>query len=185
MPPEKPTSPTPLSERLTSLGKTGPELADIAGVDESTGYRWLAGGSAPYRKYLRLISDETGVQFDWLADGKGEREGGPASVMLGTPSRNTMPPITGNVKPDLEGGDGPATPSAHALPHGAVVAWVYTYEGRDVYGYVVQPLLPVQLGEYPRIEMHVPPAPFPQEAPSSGAAGSKPRATRKRARAGA
>lgn len=80
-----------VAERLASLGRTAPELADIAGVDKSTAYRWLDGGSKPYRKFLRRIGDATGVRPEWLETGEGERDAPTGSTNEPTPR---MPSVT-------------------------------------------------------------------------------------------
>lgn len=157
-------------------------LARAIGTPQPTLAGWRKGGIPPARSIE--LSARYGQASDWLLDSDSGAEGAPAFILPGAPSRGEMPAVTAG-QPSPETDDETGRPDPYALPPGAVVACVYSHEGRPVYGYIVQPLLPVQLGPYPDFPMPIPPPPGYAAAPSSGAGPSKRRATRKRATQGA
>ena len=68
-----------VGERITAargkVGWTQGELARQMGVTLSAVSHWTIGLRKPGDHILKLISDKTGVRFEWLKSGKGEMVG--------------------------------------------------------------------------------------------------------------
>lgn len=56
---------------MESSGLSVEDVAAATDASEKSVYRWLAGSSRPYDKYLRRLSSASGVSFAWLASGSG------------------------------------------------------------------------------------------------------------------
>lgn len=110
-------------------------LSSVTGVDKSTAYRWLSGGSTPYRKYKAAISDAAGVSLEWLETGEGDRDApGGESEPVGAGS---APAGTGTAARayDTGGGTGAARSSALVLvptaPYGHAASLDRTVDNTD------------------------------------------------------
>ena len=78
-----------LSDRISHALKVAdisPDgLSSALSVSRSTVYRWLSGGTKPYRKYLDGIADLTHADPRWLQTGQGKAPGETSDRQMGQP----------------------------------------------------------------------------------------------------
>jgi transcriptional regulator with XRE-family HTH domain len=69
-----------LRKSLQHAGIDAQEMASYLGVSRTSVWNWLAGRNRPAAAAVRLWAMRTGVDYDWLRDGKPQVEGGIIAV---------------------------------------------------------------------------------------------------------
>jgi transcriptional regulator with XRE-family HTH domain len=69
-----------MRKAMQHAGLDARQMADYLGVSRNSVHNWLSGRIEPSTQTLRLWAMRTGVNYDWLRDGKPQVEGGIIAV---------------------------------------------------------------------------------------------------------